>query len=80
MEAAKNQLEDIKILEEYGVTHNLDEKLLDVIELRKENPEASLNELCEEYKIKKGITVSKSGLKHRFVKIHELREKVEKNR
>ena len=49
-----------------------------VIELRKENPEASLNELCEEYRIKKGITVSKSGLKHRFVKIHELREKVEK--
>ena len=48
------------------------------IELRKENPEASLNELCEEYRIKKGITVSKSGLKHRFVKIHELREKVEK--
>lgn len=53
MEAAKNQLEDIKILEEYGMTHNLDEKLLDVIELRKENPEASLNELCEEYKIKR---------------------------
>ncbi len=78
MEAAKNQLEDIKILEEHGLTSNLDEKLLDVIELRKENPEASLNELCEEYKIKKGVTVSKSGLKHRFVKIHELREKVEK--
>ncbi len=78
MEAAKNQLEDIQILEEYGLTKHLDEKLLDVIELRKENPEASLNELCEEYKIKKGITVSKSGLKHRFVKIHELREKVEK--
>ena len=78
MEAARNQLEDIRVLEEYGLLDNLDEKLKDVIELRKENPEASLNELCEEYRIKKGITVSKSGLKHRFVKIHELREKVEK--
>ena len=78
MEAGKSQLDDIRILEEHDIVRSLDEKLRDVIELRKENPEASLNELCEEYRIKKGVTVSKSGLKHRFVKIHELREKVEK--
>lgn len=78
MEAATKQLEDIQVLEEYDMIKNLDEKLKDVIELRKENPEASLNELAEIYRIQKGVTVSKSGLKHRFVKIHELREKVDK--
>lgn len=79
MEASRKQLEDIQVLEEYDLLRNLDEKLMDVVKLRRENPEATLNELAELYRLRTGNIVSKSGLKHRFVKIHELREKAEKN-
>lgn len=75
MEAAARQLQDIQILEENDMIRTLDEKLLDVVELRKANPEGSLNELAAEYRSKTGNVVSKSGLKHRFVKLHELAEK-----
>ncbi len=75
MKAAGKQLEDIAVLEEYDMIRNLDEKLRDIVELRKENPEATLNELSELYRIKTGSVVSKSGMKHRFVRIHEMAEK-----
>lgn len=70
--AAAAQLEDIRILMEAGKVEKLDEKLKDVIELRLENPESSLNELASILERRSGVTVSKSGMKHRFVKIHEL--------
>ena len=72
--AAKNQLEDIALLEEMHVLRHLDKKLQDVAQLRKENPEASLNELCVLYEELTGSSVSKSGMKHRFVRMHELAE------
>lgn len=71
MKAAKAQLEDIETLEQYDRLRKLDEKVRAAAELRKTFPEASLNELAEEYEKKTGITVSKSGMKHRFNKIHE---------
>ncbi len=74
--AAMRQLEDIRILEEADRITKLDEKLLDVIALRKEFPESSLNELAAIYERRTGTAVSKSGMKHRFVRIHELAEKV----
>ncbi len=70
--AALKQLEDIRILEEGDKIRFLDQKIVDIIELRKEFPESSLNELAEEYERRTGIKMSKSGLKHRFVKIHDL--------
>ena len=70
--AALKQLEDIRILEEGDKIRFLDQKIVDVIELRTEFPESSLNELAEEYEKRTGIKMSKSGLKHRFVKIHDL--------
>lgn len=73
--AAKKQLEDIALLEEMDRLRHVDQKLQDVALLRKENPEASLNELCALYERKTGTPVSKSGMKHRFVRIHELAEK-----
>ncbi len=79
MKAATSQLEDIKILEDAGRVESLDEKLRDVIALRKEYPEATLNELAELYERKTGILVSKSGMKHRFVRIHEFAQKVSGN-
>lgn len=75
IQAANRQLEDIEILEQHEQLKYLDEKLLEVIALRKEFPEASLNELAEKMWQRTGNPVSKSGLKHRFVKIHELAEK-----
>jgi DNA-binding protein WhiA len=73
--AARNQLEDIEILSAAGKVEKLDEKLKDVVVLRQEFPEASLNELAGIYEKRTGTTVSKSGMKHRFVRIHELAEK-----
>lgn len=75
--AGKEQLADIQILEEADKVEKLDRKLKDMIELRKNNPEATLKELAEIYEADTGITVSKSGIKHRFVKIHELAEQVQ---
>ncbi len=75
MQAANRQLMDISVLEEAGQIRFLDAKLQEVIALRKEFPEASLNELAEKIRQRTGNPVSKSGLKHRFVKIHDLAEK-----
>ena len=70
--AASGQLDDIRILEENQKIETLDRKLQDIITLRKANPEASLMELCSIYERQTGEIVSKSSMKHRFVKIHEL--------
>ena len=74
--AAGSQLADIMILEEAERIDRLDPKLKDIVMLRKEFPESSLNELAQIYKERTGTVVSKSGMKHRFVRIHELAEKV----
>lgn len=76
MQAAARQLEDIELVEAHMDLRMVDPKLKEVMDLRKENPEATLNELAERYRQKAGVSVSKSGLKHRFVKIHELAEKI----
>lgn len=68
--AAQSQLADInKIL--YRL-HTLDPKIQEVAKLRLDNPEMSLNELCEAYELEYGKSISKSGIKHRFTKIQEL--------
>lgn len=76
MQAAGRQLEDIQLVEEHMDIRSMDPKLKEVMELRRENPEATLNELAELFLQKTGSPVSKSGLKHRFVRIHELAEKI----
>ena len=76
--AARKQLEDIEILQKADRVRKLDDKLQDVVALRLEYPEASLVELSEIYERRTGIYVSKSGMKHRFVRIHELAEKAGK--
>lgn len=70
--AAAKQLEDIEKIESEHRYDLLDQKLKDVIDVRKENPDCSLNELCDLLEEKTGKSVSKSGLRHRFVKIHEI--------
>ena len=67
--AAKQQLEDIKIVEKLD---NIDEKLVEVMEIRKKNPTATLVELLEIYKNEYDKEITKSCLNHRLRKIHEL--------
>lgn len=80
IKAGEKQLEDIEVLEAYDMIRNLDDRLKDVIGLRREFPEASLTELAEIYEDRTGTRMSKSGLKHRFVRLHEMRVKAEKDR
>jgi conserved hypothetical protein len=70
--AAEKQLEDIRMIEEDQKYDSLDPKLKTVIQLRKEHPDSSLNELAAILEQQSGSAVSKSGMKHRFVKIHEI--------
>lgn len=74
--ASNKQLEDINKLRKAKRFDKLDEKLKDVALLREEFPESSLNELAEEYEKRTGNIVSKSGMKHRFNRIHEIALKV----
>lgn len=67
--AAKNQLEDIKKIESFD---GIDSKLREVMEIRKKNPTATLLELLEIYKNEYGKEITKSCLNHRFRRIHEL--------
>lgn len=76
LQAGKKQVEYIEILQKAGVLDNLEDKLKDVAYLRIEFPEASLNELCNEYELRTGAVMSKSGMKHRLTKIMEASQKV----
>lgn len=74
--AAKKQLADIERIENAGRMRFLDEKLQVIAQLRKQHPEASLNELSEEVEKQSGVAMSKSGMKHRFIKLHEIAEQI----
>lgn len=70
--AGKSQVEDIEYLENYGAMEFLPEKIKQAAYLRKEHPEASLNELCDLFEEKYGETISKSGMRHRLNKMKEI--------
>ncbi len=71
--AAAKQVEDIQLLKENGGLDNLPEKLSILARFRLENPELSLKEVAQ--RVPDG-PISKSGVNHRFHKIHELAEKI----
>ena len=56
----------------------LDDKLKEVIEYRMKYKESSLKELASIISIETGTLITKSGLNHRFRKIKEIVEKIEK--
>ena len=74
--AAVKQIEDIEILRNSKQYTRLDPKLKVVCEARLANPEASLIELCEYLEEADIEVISKSGMRHRLNKIHELAEEV----
>ncbi|MDE7384489.1 MAG: DNA-binding protein WhiA [Anaeroplasmataceae bacterium] len=66
------QMKYITYLEYNYPLERLDSKLLLVMKVRKENPEASLNELVELINVTYNEQITKSGLNHRFRKIKEI--------
>lgn len=73
---ARQQIENIKVIEMFMGLDMLDEKTKTIALLRKDNPEMSLIKLCDEYYNLTGQTISKSGLHHRFKKIEEQAKKL----
>lgn len=75
---ASKQIKDIEKLYELDMVDLLDEKLKEVIDYRMKYKESSLKELADIISLETGTTITKSGLNHRFRKIKEVLNKVEK--
>lgn len=67
--AAAKQVEDIEVIMNNGKFDDLPEKLATLANFRMKNPELSLKELAEKIP---GGPLSKSGVNHRFKKIHDI--------
>ena len=72
--AASEQLKNIQYIEYHFDLSKLDNKLLMVMKVRKDNAEASLSELLEIIHEEYDPYLTKSGLNHRFRKLKELVE------
>lgn len=77
-QTAASQLAQIDIIEEKGAIDLLDEKVLEALTYRKKYPETSLKELSQIISVETGNKITKSGLNHRFRKIKELAERLNK--
>lgn len=76
LSAARRQIEDIEWILNYRALDSLSPKLQHVIEVRKEHPEASMNELCDLCYERYGEVISKSGMKHRLAKLREMADQL----
>lgn len=75
VEAASRQLDDIEYLDTHGGLLALPKALSEIAMLRAEHPELALEELgtlCNP-------PVGKSGVNHRFRRLHNIREESERN-
>lgn len=72
---ASKQVLEIEHLIETNQFESLDIKLKQIANLRLKYPEESLNELVNLFEEEYGITISKSGIAHRFRKISEISNK-----
>ena len=75
---ANKQIKDIEKLYKLDMVDLLDDKLKQVIEYRMKYKESSLSELAEIISLETGTEISKSGLNHRFRKIRQIIEQIEK--
>ena len=75
---ASKQIKDIERLQELDMIDLLDDKLKEVIDYRLKYKESSLGELAGIISLETGTEITKSGLNHRFRKIKEILEKVDK--
>lgn len=76
LSAAKAQLLNIQYLEYNYPLEKMDPKILLIMKVRKDNPEASFKELLDILNNYYGEKITKSGLNHRFIKIKEMVEEL----
>ena len=72
IDASSKQIEDINIIVDKLGIDLVDDKLKNVIVYRLKYPEVSLSELSEIMSYETSKSITKSGLSHRFRKIHEI--------
>ena len=72
IDASSKQIEDINIIVDKLGIDLVDDKLKNVIIYRLKYPEMSLSELSEIMSYETSKSITKSGLSHRFRKIHEI--------
>ncbi|WP_297566730.1 DNA-binding protein WhiA [uncultured Faecalibaculum sp.] len=72
LKAARSQVEAIERIETMMPPEQIPQKIRDAMEIRKQHPEASLAELCDEIYKATGEIISKSGMKHRMTRIREM--------
>ena len=75
---AEKQLEQIRIIEETNSYTLLDDRTKQAFDYRKKYPESSIKELSEIITLETWKPITKSGLNHRFRKIKDLAERLEK--
>ncbi len=80
LSASRQQLAYIQYLEYNYPLEKMDPKILLIMKVRKENPEASFKELIEILNNDYQEPITKSGLNHRFRKIKELAEEMKHNK
>ena len=80
MAAAREQLRYIKYLEYNYPLEKIDPKILTIMKVRKDNPEATLIELIDILHNEYGQKISKPGLSHRFAKIKAIATEHIKNK
>ena len=78
--AANEQLKDIELIETFIPEHYIDHKVKQIIDLRKANPESSLQELTLLYEEVYQEQISKSGMNHRLQKIKQMAEQIREGR
>lgn len=76
IETCNNQLKDIEVIENEMGLDLLDEKIQEACLYRRKYPETSLTELSNIISLETGVTITKSGLNHRFRKIKEIANRV----
>jgi DNA-binding protein WhiA len=78
MQACDEQLRNISIIEDSNYIDKVSPRIRDVINLRKNYPESSLNELSEYAEDFLGRELSKSGLNHIFKEIADIANSLKK--
>lgn len=76
IQAATNQINEIKLIKDNGCFELLDDKLKEVCVYRERYPESSLQELSEIISLETNNYITKSGLNHRLKKISEFANKI----
>lgn len=77
LNAGSKQVSAINTLKKHHRLQFLDDRLIEIANLRVNNPEASLKELAQIYEKDSGIAMSKSGIKHRLDKLMQIASKIE---